>query len=98
MLGFVKNHSLKKKPEMKMLQILAAEAIANCVSKKEDIEYLRVPKLLHNDMNTAYDVCALIREEKRTEFQFQCRNCEKEQRSFPTEAGAEPSIDAIVQD
>ena len=91
------NFEIKKKPEMKMLQILAAEAIANCVSKKEDIEYLRLPpKRLLNDINTAYDVCALTREEKRTE--FQCRNCEKGQRSFPIEAGAEPSIDAIVQD
>ena len=70
------NFEIKKKPEMKMLQILAAEAIANCVSKKEDIEYLRVrvPKLLLNDMNTAYDVCALRREEKRTE--YHCRICE----------------------
>ena len=87
---------IKKKPEMNLLQILAAEAIANCVSKKEDIEYLRVPKRLRNDINTAYDVCALRREEKRTE--YQCRICEKGQRSFPIEAGAEPSIDAIVQD
>ena len=70
---------------MKMLQILAAEAIANCVSKKEDIEYLRVPKLLLNDMNTAYDVCALRREEKRTE--YHCRICENGKWKKMTENG-----------
>ena len=45
---------IKKKLEMKMLQTLAAETIANCVSKKEDIKYL-VPKLLLEDLNKAHD-------------------------------------------
>ena len=48
---------LKKKPEMKMLQSLAAETISSYISKKEDIKYLEaeVPKLLLEDLNKAYD-------------------------------------------
>ena len=45
----------KKKEEMKMLQTLAAETISSCVSKKEDIEYLELPKQLQEDLNKAYD-------------------------------------------
>ena len=46
---------VKKKPEMKMLQTLAAETISSCISKKEDIEYLEVPKQLQKNLNKAYD-------------------------------------------
>ena len=48
---------VKKKPEMKMLQSLAAETISSYISKKEDIKYLEaeVPKLLLEDLNKAYD-------------------------------------------
>ena len=46
---------VKKKPEMKMLQTLAAETISSCVSKKEDIECLEIPKQLYADLNKAYD-------------------------------------------
>ena len=45
----------KRKEEMKMLQTLAAETISSCVSKKEDFEYLEVPKQLQEDLNKAYD-------------------------------------------
>ena len=45
----------KKKEEMKMLQTLAAETISGCVSKKEDIENLELPKPLLMDLNKAYD-------------------------------------------
>ena len=48
---------VKKKPklEMKMLQTLAAETILSCISKKEDVECLEVPKQLLRDLNKAYD-------------------------------------------
>ena len=48
---------VKKKPklEMKMLQTLAAETILSCISKKEDVECLEVPKELLRDLNKAYD-------------------------------------------
>ena len=46
---------VKKKPEMKMLQTLAAETISSCVSKKEDIECLEIPKQLFADLKKAYD-------------------------------------------
>ena len=46
---------VKKKQEMKMLQTFAAETISNCFSKKEDINYLRVPKPLLTDLNNEYD-------------------------------------------
>ena len=46
---------VKKKPEMKMLKTLAAETISSCISKKEDIEYLEVPKQLKKNVNKAYD-------------------------------------------
>ena len=46
---------VKKKPEMKMLQTLAAETILSCISKKEDVKCLEVPKELLRDLNKAYD-------------------------------------------
>ena len=48
---------VKKKPQMKTLQILAAETISSCISKKEDIEFLEVevPKQLLTDLKKAYE-------------------------------------------
>ena len=41
--------------KMKMLQTFAAETISNCLSKKDDINFLRVPKPLLTDLNNEYD-------------------------------------------
>ena len=46
---------VRKKQEMKTLQTLAAETISECISKREDLEHLKVPKQLLAYLNESCD-------------------------------------------